>query len=119
MLTRFPGAVEADLHRFYNLDLVDMYRGLLSVRKISVLVMNLPRGSQTWVSVGGAGAISAEVEAAWMVEHALYSIAHGQAGGKGNAPERRPYPPGLNEMQAKAAKAQSQAEAFRKKHLNR
>jgi hypothetical protein len=95
-----------------------MYRGLLSVRKISVLVMNLPRGAQTWIAVGGAGAITGDVEAAWLVEHALYSIAHGQAGSKGQAPERRPFPPGINEVAAKAAKAQSQAEAFRRKHLN-
>lgn len=93
-----------------------MYRGILTVRKIAVLVMNLPRGAQTWVAVGGAGAISAEVEASWLVEHALYAIAHGQAGGKGKAPERRPYPPGIEEQEAKAAKAVSRAEAFRAKH---
>lgn len=116
MLTKHPGAVEADLHRYYHLDLVDMYRGLLSVRKISVLLINLPRGSQTWAAMGGAGAITAEVEAAWMIEHALYVVAHGQAGGKGKGPERRPYPPGKEEVAAKAAKATSRAEAFRAKH---
>lgn len=96
-----------------------MYRGLLTVRKVSVLVMNLPRGAQTWISLGGSGAISGEVEASWLVEHALYTIAHGQAGSKGKAPERRPFPPGIAEVEAKAAKAVSRAEAFRQKHLNR
>lgn len=108
--------MEADLHHYYRLDLVDMYRGILSVRKISVLVMNLPRGAQTWVAVGGAGAITAETDALWMVEHALYKIHHAQNGGKGQTPERRPYPPGALEAQAKAAKATRQAEAFRAKH---
>lgn len=96
-----------------------MYRGLLSVRKISVLVLNLPRGALVWTAVGGAGAITGEVESAWLIEHALYAIAHGQAGGKGKAPERREYPPGLMEVHAKAAKATSRAEAFRAKHLNK
>lgn len=118
-MTKFPGAVEADLHRFYQLDLADMYRGLLSVRKVSVLVLNLPRGAQTWICVGGSGAITAEVEASWLIEHALYVVAHAQNNGKGQKPERRPYPPGVDEVTAKAAKATSRAEAFRQKHLNK
>jgi uncharacterized protein YceH (UPF0502 family) len=93
-----------------------MYRGHLSVRKISILALNLPRGAQTWVALGGAAAITAETDALWMVEHALYKIAHAQNGAKGKAPERRPYPPGALEAAAKAAKATQQAEAFRAKH---
>ncbi len=93
-----------------------MYRGLLTVRKVAVLVMNLPRGAQTWRAVGGAVAITAEVESAWMIEHTLMKIAHGQAGGKGKAPEPREFPAGLLEQAAKAAKTQSRAEAFRAKH---
>lgn len=93
-----------------------MYRGLLSVRKISVLVMNLPRGARTWQSVGGAGAVTAEVESAWLVEHALYAIAHAKAGGKGKAPEVRPYPKGRHEADAEVQKVTSRAEAFRAKH---
>lgn len=108
--------MEADLHRFYQLDLVDMYRGLLSVRKICVLVMNLPRGAATWEALGGGAAITAEVDAMWLVEHALFTIAHAQGGGKGKAPERRPYPVGKLEAAAAAAKTTSRAEAFRAKH---
>jgi hypothetical protein len=93
-----------------------MYRGLLSVRKICVLVMNLPRGARTWMALGGGGAITSEVEASWLVEHALYAIAHAKAGGKGKGPEIRPYPPGLLEMEAEANKVTSRAEAFRAKH---
>lgn len=94
-----------------------MYRGTLSVRKVSVLVMNLPRGSQTWQAVGGRGAVTAETEAAWLIEHALFLIAHGQAGSKGQAPEMRPWPPGLDELDAKSNFTQSRAEAFRAKHM--
>lgn len=118
-MAKFPGQVEADLQRFYQLDLADMYRGQLSVRKVCVLVLNLPRSAATWMAVGGAMAVSSETESAWLIEHALYAIAHAQAGSKGKAPERRPYPPGIQEAAAKATKAQSRAEAFRAKHLNR
>lgn len=109
--------MEADLQRFYNLDLADMYRGLLTVRKVAVLVMNLPRGSQTWAAFGGRPAVTAEVEAAWLIEHALFVIAHAQNNGRGKKPEMRPFPPGLLEATAKAAQATSRAEAFRQKHL--
>jgi hypothetical protein len=116
LLTRFPDRVEADLQEYYRIDLVDLYRGALTVRKAAVLVLNLPRGSRTWEAVGGAGAISAEVDAAWLIEHALYTIAHAQNGGKGKKPEHRAYPTGLHEQQQKVAKAISRAEAFKAKH---
>lgn len=96
-----------------------MYLGGLSVRKVCVLVMNLPRGAQTWAAVGGRGAVTAETEALWLVEHALFLIAHGQAGNKGQAPELRPFPPGLDELDAKSRFTQSRAEKFAAKHMNK
>lgn len=96
-----------------------MYRGFLSVRRVAVLVMNLPRGAQTWMALGGRGAITAETESAWLIEHALFSIAYGQAGSKGEKPEMRPYPPGLDDLESKAQYATTRAEAFRAKHLNK
>ena len=42
---RYRGeALEADLARYYQLDLADMWRGRLSVRRVSVLVHHLPPG---------------------------------------------------------------------------
>ena len=96
-----------------------MYRGNLSVRKVSVLASNLPRGSAVGVRLGGAAAISEEVEAGWLVETALYRIAHSQAGGKGKAPEMREYPLGVAEQEAKQDYAVSRAEAFRRKHAKK
>ena len=93
-----------------------MYRGELTVRKVSVLVSNLPRGAQTWAAVGGRSAITAEVEASWLIEHTLMRIAHAEAGGKGKPPEQREFPPGLLAMAAKAEHTKSRAEAFRAKH---
>ncbi len=96
-----------------------MYRGILTVRKIENLVLKLPRGAETWRAFGGRPAITAEVESSWLIEHALYAIAHGQAGAKGKPPEFREYPPGRLELDAKAEKTESRAEAFRAKHLNK
>ena len=40
-------AVEADLLRYYGVDLLDLYRGGLSLRRLSVLLRALPRESAT------------------------------------------------------------------------
>lgn len=93
-----------------------MYRGSLTVRKVSVLVSNLPRGAQIWSAVGGRSAVTAEVESAWIIEHTLTAIAHAQAGSKGKQPEMRDFPPGLEELAKKAAYTQSRGEAFKAKH---
>jgi hypothetical protein len=93
-----------------------MYRGRLSVRKVSVLAANLPRGGAVGLRLGGAMAVTGEVEASWVVENALLRIAHGQAGGKGKAPEMRDYPPGVAELAEKQDYALSRAEAFKRKH---
>ena len=96
-----------------------MYRGAVSVRKVSVLATNLPRGGAVGVRLGGAAAISEEVEAGWLVETALYKIAHAKAGGKGKAPEMREYPLGVYEQAEKEHYAVSRAEAFLRKHANK
>ncbi|GAA0954981.1 hypothetical protein GCM10009560_78960 [Nonomuraea longicatena] len=46
-------AVEADLHRYYRLDIIDLYRGKLSVRKLLSLLQGLPRGSALHVAITG------------------------------------------------------------------
>ena len=96
-----------------------MYRGLISPREVSVYATNLPRESAVGIRLGGAAAISSEVEASWLIENALLRIHHSQSGGKGKAPEMREYPLGAAERAEKADFAVSRAEAFRRKHLNK
>jgi len=96
-----------------------MYRGLISVREVSVYATNLPRESSVGIRLGGPDAISSEVEASWLIENAMLRIAHAQAGGKGKAPEMREYPLGVAEQAEKENFAVSRAEAFRRKHLNK
>ncbi len=40
--------MEADLQRFHGVDLGDLWRGGLSVRRLSVLLAHLPPGSAVW-----------------------------------------------------------------------
>ena len=42
--------MEADLQRYYQIDLSDLYHGKLSLRRLSVLVAYLPPGSATWAA---------------------------------------------------------------------
>lgn len=57
MLARILGghfpAVEADLHRYYRIDLLDLYRGKLSVRKLLSLIWGLPHGSALHIALHG------------------------------------------------------------------
>lgn len=46
--------IEADLQRYYGLDLLDLYRGRLSLRKVGVLIAHLPLGSATVAALSGA-----------------------------------------------------------------
>lgn len=46
--------VEADLQRFYRVDLADYWRGELSPRRLSVLVEQLPAESATARKLSGA-----------------------------------------------------------------
>lgn len=48
LLREHEDAVEADLQRYYNLDLAELYTGGLSLRRVSVLIANLPAGSAVW-----------------------------------------------------------------------
>jgi hypothetical protein len=44
-LSEHHSAIEADLAHYYGADLLDLYRGTLSVRKLFALVSGLPQGS--------------------------------------------------------------------------
>jgi hypothetical protein len=83
------------------------------------MAAHLPRGSAVGVRLGGPAAVSEETEASWLVETALYKIAHAKAGGKGKAPEMREYPLGVAEQAEKQNYAASRAEAFLRKHAKK
>ncbi|GAB2767510.1 hypothetical protein [Sinomonas soli] len=113
--------MEADLHRFYGLDLDGMYAGRLRPRKVANLVENLPRGAAVWVHTGGPRAVSDETEALWAVEAAVAAGNWQRGGGKGTKPEMRPFPEGLLTVRARAeeraARTKAKAERFRRRHM--
>ncbi|OAN26233.1 hypothetical protein [Mycolicibacterium iranicum] len=45
MLNEHGDAIEADLLRFYRIDVLDFYRGTLSARRLGVLIRQLPAES--------------------------------------------------------------------------
>ncbi|KJK57549.1 hypothetical protein [Saccharothrix sp. ST-888] len=45
LLTEHAEAIEADLLRYYRLDLLDYHRGAMSARRLRVLVQHLPEES--------------------------------------------------------------------------
>lgn len=110
--------MEADLHRFYGVDLADMWRGQLTPRKVAVLVENLPQGAQTWVDFGGPMAVTPEAEATYVVEHELATLWWLHTGKKGDRPQFRDYPPFANPAVA-PDKARDKAEQWRKREADR
>jgi hypothetical protein len=110
--------VEADLQRFYGLDLADMWRGKLTVRKVAVLVANLPPGAQTWVDYGGPLSVAPEVEATYSLEGTLNHIAWLFGGKQGQPPEMRDYPP-LTDTTHQAAPAMDKAAKWKAREAER
>ena len=49
--------IEADFCRYFGVDLLDLYRGRLSLRKIGVLLRALPGDSATAIAVHGEAAL--------------------------------------------------------------
>lgn len=75
--------MEADLQRYYGVDLADLWRGRLSLRKISVLVTHLPPGSAVW-------ATESDLDYGWTLTDILLSdVFHALAG---EAHPARPKP---------------------------
>lgn len=113
LLNKFPGAVEADLQRYYQIDLADMYRGKITPRRVAVLVQHFPRGAMTWQLVGGPGAVTAEEEALWGVHYLQQSQLYQAAGNTGTKPEMRDYPEGQEAKQSAVDRIESNARAWR------
>lgn len=89
MLVDHADAVEADLWRYYQRDLLDLWRGALTLRQLLVLVRHLPMDSATvkalepaaaWSTTDYllAAAVDAVNEGNW-----LYACAHSE-----KAPDR-------------------------------
>lgn len=119
-MIRFYGdALEADLRRYYLVDLVDMYAGLISVRRVSIYAKYLPRGANVFAMHGGAMAITEEVDELWSVQTLLQWLLYQNGGNKGPKPKRPDYPKGIAEMKRRADRNDRRAAAWRAKYLDK
>jgi hypothetical protein len=112
-------AIEADLFRYYGLDLLDYHRGALSSRRLRVLIEHLPREAALVREVHGE-------DAAWgLAEHLLaaavdqlstgnwqFAVVH--ASEQAGTPERpQPIPrPGMQNTERAAATPEQLAAFF-------
>ena len=75
LLAGYGQEIEADLQRVYGVDLVDLYRGLITPRRVWVLISQLPPGSNLARAVGGNGYWSHEEvaihEEGWALRSAI------------------------------------------------
>lgn len=109
--------MEADFQRFYGLDLLDLWRGKLTPRKVSVLAVALPAGAVTWQLAG--------VDSAWTTtDHLLAQVVDvlnganwQRAGGKDrDKPKPVLRPAEIHEARERQERVLARAKAFRDRH---
>jgi len=62
LLNEHGDEIEADLARFYRIDLCDFYRGRLSSRRLSVLIRHLPHDSALVTAINDGQPVWSSVE---------------------------------------------------------
>lgn len=88
-----------------------------SLRDIGDLAVELPRGAQIWVHMGGPAAVTSETEMLMVVEWKLDQAMYQQGGNKGKEPELRDYPDSVDEAEKKAQKVSNKAERWKQRHM--
>lgn len=116
LLTEYPEELEADFVAYYPaVDLLDLWRGGLTLRRAAVLAMQLPAGSRLWQATGGPKAWSDEYHALMVVQWRLQILEWRETedGQKGkNAPQMEEPPPFVGDELQKASAADSKAQEF-------
>lgn len=100
ILTEYTGEVEADLQRFYGLQLVDAYTGRLSWRRLLNLVTNLPEDSALAHRRVGPWGLTAQLLAATVDELRVANWQRAQMGTKERLKPPKPIArPGVEEKE--------------------
>lgn len=73
LLREHSDALEADLQRYYQIDLADLWRGGLSVRRLSVLVQYLPSESAISAAVTGLPREWTSITP-WLLDYVIQSL---------------------------------------------
>ena len=103
----------------YNLDLTQVFTGKLSLRRVGVLINNLPSGSLLRKRLGGAGAWTDEVSAVFAQGNRLEGVIITAFGGKKKdvpKPARPPEEGWFEKAQADQARQEERARRWVEAH---
>lgn len=92
LLREHGEALESDFQHYYQIDLLDVYRGDLSVRKTTVLALNLPAGAAVWQDMGIDAAWTTQDHLTALIADSLQLANWQRGGGKGKQPKPIPRP---------------------------
>ena len=98
----------------YGLDLTEVFTGGLSLRRVRVLIDNLPSGSLLRKRMGGPAAWTDEVSAAFAAGHRLEGIIITALGGKKGDVPRPVSPPEPGWFEKAAAERERREEKARR-----
>lgn len=120
MLREHCDALEADLDHYHRVNLVDLYRGRISLRKVAAFAAQLPQGARVHVEES--------TDAAWTEEAHLIAelidterAAIWQRAGDNNKPKPKPFPrpPAAKAQRDQEKTLSSQAQLFRERQQRR
>ncbi|MFF2621248.1 hypothetical protein [Oerskovia jenensis] len=99
LLRDHAGALEADFQRWYQADLLDLYRGDLTFRKASEWARHLPPGAAVFREMGGPLAWSDEVHMGAAVEYAVRALHWAQTADASTTDPPLPLEPPASEFE--------------------
>lgn len=112
-------ALEADFARYYQRDLLDLWRGTMTPRKAATLAVALPMGSAVWIAAGSDAAWSQETHMLAGVTDILAGANWQRSDGKGPQPKPLPRPGDVLRAKSKESAARSHAARFKARQLKR
>lgn len=108
-----PEALEADLSRVYNRDLLaEMWRGEVSPRYVAVRAVRLPPGSAVWVELGTDSAWTTGDHLSALVVDALIGANWQRGGCSGSKPKPIARPADIKKQQAAHERMAANAARF-------
>lgn len=115
MLRISKPALRADFQHYYGLNLRASFTSPdWSLRDLGDLAVELPRGAQIWVHMGGPAAVTAETEMMMVVEFNLRQLGWD---GKGKEPKVLDYPESAAAIEKRAEKVTSRAQRWKQRHM--
>lgn len=115
MIRECESHVAADLRRFYQVRLSDMWLGYEDAREIAAYVQHMPRGGALGAWLGGQMAVSDETDMLRLVEHAIWASQAEHP----NKVKLRDYPEGEAERQRKLEIFRRNARRYKRRRRQR